>query len=291
MQLTIIEEHDSCPYNGKEERPIVETVEINEKNFFKVHTGTNKIIILLEGEMYASIGINEPQKIVSNQMIYAAVEQNLIIKTATMARFLVFRIQERLKFCNCFVLDKLTEYAGTHECKLLAEGVFYTMPVHQVILEGVNSLLECSKGSLNCRHFHYLKLNELLFLVGKLYPLSDLVSFFRDTLTTDIAFSDYIRKNAYKFRTVKELAESMNYTISGFEKRFKKVFSTTPYQWMKEKKAQRIFYDLSMTDRCLKELVDDYGFRSSNYFIDFCKSNFGDSPGTIRKNRGKKIKS
>ena len=95
-----------------------------------------------------------------------------------------------------------------------------------------------------------------------------------------------MRKNALKYKTITELAESMNYTISGFEKKFKKAFKTTPHLWIKQKKADKIYYDLTMTDICLKEIIDNYGFKSDSYFNDFCKTNFGESPGRIRKNRG-----
>lgn len=290
MRITVIKEHETCPYNGRGERLVVEQVEIHEKRNFKIQTNANKIIIVLDGELSASTGVNKPQKIKKNEMFYVVVEQHLNITTSTKATFLIFRVQDRVKFCNCFVLDKLSNYVNTHKTELKPEGVFHVMDVCRPIIEGLNSLIECIKGDLNCKHYYELKLNELFFLIGKFYTFDELALFFKDSLTSDVLFSDYIRKHAHKYKTMSELAESMNYTISGFEKRFKKVFKTTPYQWMKEKKAQRIYYDLSMTDQCLKEIVDNYGFKSSNYFIDFCKSNFGVSPGVIRKNRGKKEK-
>lgn len=288
MRITVIREHEACPYNRWQERKVVELVEINEVNDFRIETNTNKIVLVLDGELYASTGVNAPQKVKQLEMFYVVVEQQLIMTTTTKATFLIFRVQDRVTFCNCFVIEKLSTYLDTHDKDLNPEGIFYIMAVCRPIIESLNSFMECLKIGLDCKYYYELKLKELLFLIGKFYALPELALFFKESLTNDVIFSDYIRMNAHRYKTMSELAMAMNYTISGFEKRFKKVFNTTPYQWMKGKKAERIYYDLSMTDKCLKEIVDNYEFKSSNYFIDFCKSNFGASPGVIRKNRGNK---
>lgn len=286
MELTVIREHQTCPYNGKNERTIIERIVLGRKEKLLIDTNVNKIILVLEGEVKASVGVLKPQKVIEKQMFYVTMEQHLCIAAMSDAVIIVFRLQDRIKFCNCFLLEKLNQYMKQQRTELRSEGKFTVLPVYPTIVLSMDSVLECIKADLICKHYFELKLNEILFLIGKFYSLEELALFFKDTLSNDVLFSDYIRKNVHKFRTMKDLAEDMNYTISGFEKRFKKVFKVTPYQWMKEKKAQRILYDLSMTNRLLKEIVDDYGFKSNNYFSDFCKSNFGASPGFIRKNRG-----
>ncbi|MDD4516173.1 helix-turn-helix domain-containing protein [Massilibacteroides sp.] len=286
MRITVINEHETCPYNGKGEKPILEKFEIVSEQEINIQTNSNKIILVMEGEIDTSIGISRPQRVKAKEMFYVAVEQRLIIRTHLHADFLVFRIQNRIKFCSCFLLEKLSSFSKKYKDQLMNETGLKVLPVDQSIIEGMKTAIVCLNENFICQHYYNLKLNELLFLIGKFYTIEELVLFFKDSLSGDIMFSDYVRANAHKYKTMTELAEAMNYTISGFEKRFKKIFKATPYQWMKEKKAQRIFYDLSMTDRCLKEIVDIYGFKSNNYFIDFCKSNFGASPGVIRKNRG-----
>lgn len=291
MGLTVINEHEACPFNGKNERNIIDRIEIKQKEECLIETHVNKIILVSEGKIMASIGVNKPQGIVKGEMFYVGVEQHLkIVGIGANTVIYIFRLHEKIKFCNCFLLEKLNRYLKFQKDELKISEQFAVLQICEPIQLSLISTAECFKSDLICKHFFELKLNEFLFLIGKFYTMEELALFFKDSLSNDIFFSDYIRKNVHKFRTMKELAEAMNYTISGFEKRFKKVFGVSPYQWMKEKKAQRIFYDLSMTDRCLKELVDDHGFKSSNYFSDFCKSNFGASPGSIRKNRGLKPK-
>lgn len=284
MNINIIKEHDSCPYNSSSERNIIEQITLTPNENIRILTSSNKIILVVIGKITASIGVQTGQKVAKDEMFYVPIAQNLTISTTTNTTLLIFRFRERIKLCNCFLIDKLTNYRKTHQ--LFCEKQFHILSANHYIKNTLISLLEFTHEKFNCEYYYKLKLNELTFHLGKFYTLEELALFFKESISDDSVFADYVRENAHKYRTMTELAEAMNYTISGFEKRFKKIFKVTPYQWMKEKKAQQIFYDLSMTDLCLKEIVDNYGFKSNNYFIDFCKSNLGASPGTIRRNRG-----
>ena len=75
----------------------------------------------------------------------------------------------------------------------------------------------------------------------------------------------------------------MNYTVSGFEKRFKRVFGVSPYKWMNNQKAKMIFQQVRTTDLTLKEISANFGFTSLSRFNDFCKTNLGKPPGDIRE--------
>jgi AraC-like DNA-binding protein len=75
----------------------------------------------------------------------------------------------------------------------------------------------------------------------------------------------------------------MNMTLSGIEKRFRKVFNTSGYKWMNDQKTKKIYHALCTNDHNFKELSAEFGFASEAAFNRFCKQHLGQTPGQIRK--------
>ena len=101
------------------------------------------------------------------------------------------------------------------------------------------------------------------------------------------SFAAFIYQNYKQVSSVKELAAMTNYSISGFEKRFRKIFGQPASQWMARKKAERIYPEICDTSKPFKQLSHEYGFSSPAHFSRFCQNHFGKSPLFIRKNRAK----
>ncbi len=100
-------------------------------------------------------------------------------------------------------------------------------------------------------------------LLKAFYSREELAAFFGTTLYEDIAFPIYILKNHHAYDSVAEIAEAMHYTVSGFSKRFIRVFGTPPSKWMKEQKAKRIYREVCFGKQNFKELADSYNFSST----------------------------
>jgi AraC-like DNA-binding protein len=79
------------------------------------------------------------------------------------------------------------------------------------------------------------------------------------------------------------LAKKVNYSISGFEKRFKRVFDMSPYQWIQAQRAQAIYHEIHCSSKTFAELGYDFGFSSPSHFSNFCKQMFKETPGRLRK--------
>lgn len=291
--MVMIEEtrrRELCPFKWPYEDPVIEKLVIIQDFEFEKRTNYNKIILVVEGAVDVKIGIKKMRRVYANEMFYVAFEQKIKIKSASQSIILFFRFQNNLKFCNCFSLDKIAISIRKKLDRNYQRADVYILNVPPIIKNNLFLILDYENPDFSCNYYFQLKLDELLFMLGKLYPTEHLALFFKESLSDDTAFSECVRKNALKNKTVKELAQSMHYSVSGFEKRFKRVFKLSPYKWMKVNKAQRIYYDLSMTNKSLKDIEDDYGFKSVNYFYDFCKNNLGATPHTIRKNKGGKLK-
>ncbi|MCD8264150.1 MAG: helix-turn-helix transcriptional regulator [Tannerellaceae bacterium] len=83
-------------------------------------------------------------------------------------------------------------------------------------------------------------------------------------------------------KNAKELAELASYTETAFNKKFKKVFGTTPYKWLNERKSTKIMYEITNTDKPLKQIAEEYDFNSQQQFNDYCIRNLKQTPGNIR---------
>jgi AraC-like DNA-binding protein len=128
-----------------------------------------------------------------------------------------------------------------------------------------------------------------MFILRAFYTKEDLYRFFSPALTTDTWFSQFIMSNYNKYDNLTELAAAMNYTVSGFEKKFRKVFNQAPYAWMCRQRAREAYHCINTSDMSLKEISSMFGFNSHPAFIKFIRRNYGITPGQIRKNSKEKI--
>jgi AraC-like DNA-binding protein len=134
-----------------------------------------------------------------------------------------------------------------------------------------------------CRHFLQGEVNRLLFFINAYYSEEDRIKFFSHTLTPNIKFSEFVRMNHTKYRTIGDLCDAMGMNTQAFTNRFKKVFGMTPHKWMQREKARHIYLDICRSDMTFKEIAVKYEFPMSSNFFRFCKQTFGESPGNLRK--------
>jgi len=131
--------------------------------------------------------------------------------------------------------------------------------------------------------FFELKIQEFFFLVQEYYTKSQIASFLTPIYSNDFIFSNNIFKSIGKIRTVKGLANAFDYSLSGFEKKFKRVFKVSPYRWMQEQRAKKIYHEVAYGPKTFTLISEEYGFSSPAHFNDFCKQFFGGTPGYLRK--------
>lgn len=86
-------------------------------------------------------------------------------------------------------------------------------------------------------------------------------------MNNDFIFASFILRNWQNAKNAKELAEIAAYSEAAFNKKFKKVFGTTPYKWLNEKRATQILYTITNTDKPLKQIADEYNLAHNNNLI------------------------
>lgn len=93
-----------------------------------------------------------------------------------------------------------------------------------------------------------------------------------------------VTKRYMKAKNTGHLADLCGYSLSTFRRLFREEFRTTPHEWLKELRKDKVKNLLTQTDLPLVEVAEVCGFVSQSYLTEFCQMNFEASPGEIRKN-------
>ena len=280
VELLYPHEHLSCFNYEKGNRSVFDKLKLNKGHSWKVFSEDNLILFVLEGNLCFSFGEYLDRTISQGQMMVLPASSNMLSRATEDSVFIVVRLLESKQLCDCYSLDMLL-----HEKDDSFIPELYCLDIKERLSSFLSFMGECVGDGLKCIFYLDLKVKELFYILRAYYTKEELLKFFYLLLSRNISFSDQVLKNHYKFKTVQELAEALHYSLSGFQKRFKRVFGMPAYQWMKEERLKSIFHEINSTQKSFKEISDDHGFSSPSHFNDFCKANFGATPGKIRQNK------
>lgn len=280
MELLYKQEHLTCYNYEKGNRPTIEKVSIKKEQSWNLFSIDSKVIFMLKGTLNFSFGDIIDECITENKMMLVPAGSQLQCQAIKDCTFIVIRLHNTKQLCDCFSLDLLLR----EDNKGIRPGIHF-LNINERVESYLSFLDTCMSDGLKCTYYFELKSKEFYFLLRAYYSKKDLLGFFYPLISHDISFSEYVIKNHYKAKTVQELADLMHYSLSGFQKRFKKVFGVSAYHWMKEERSKLIYHEINGTNKSFKEISDEYGFSSPSHFNDFCKSNFGSTPGIIRRKK------
>lgn len=268
-----------CNSPNKLNSNIVEYLNLDESQEWNLVLVNNKILILLEGSLEFSLGEFSQKTMFDKTMLMIPAGYHFSARAISKVKLIVMRMDVQSQFCDCYSFNNLSS-----EKDQSVSSDISCLNFTQELTQFIDSLTMYLNDGVKCSYLYQLKIKEFLFLLRTYYKSEDLYSFFYMYLTNNTSFSDYVYKNYKKVKTVEEFAKLSNYSISGFQKRFKRVFGTSAYQWMKEQRSRNILHEINNTKKSFKEISDDFGFYSPSHFNDFCKMQFGTTPGVIRKN-------
>jgi AraC-like DNA-binding protein len=83
--------------------------------------------------------------------------------------------------------------------------------------------------------------------------------------------------------SLEEYARIANRSLATFKREFKKVFTTTPAQWLIQKRLDYALALLTTTEKSISDIVFDSGFENGSHFSRVFKDKFGVSPLHYRK--------
>jgi AraC-like DNA-binding protein len=189
---------------------------------------------------------------------------------------LIVRIDSEHSECQFLSKPELTEQE-------IDSRTLNTLVANKRIRDFATGLQETINDGFRCSLYMKTEVYRMMFLFNAYYSLEERKNFFSHILTPDVKFSEFVRLNHSKYRTVGEMANALFMTQQAFSIRFKKVFGLPPHQWLLREKARNIHMDICKNELSLKQISIKYDFPVTSHFYRFCKKNFGDTPGNIRK--------
>lgn len=276
-----LERYKSCFCNKNGGDNIVELLEFPTEKTGTAHVFQQEIVFLVNGSAYLAIeGLSVGRKLKKGDFVFLPAGARLAYEMSRDSAVLAVRVPGEVPECPVFRMNRTAGHVTLHR----DPAGIYALRINKRMRNFVSELMESISDGFLCRHFLQGEANRLLFLLNAYYSEDDRVKFFSHILTPDIKFSEFVRLNHMKYRTIGELSDVLCMTSQAFSSRFKKVFGMTPHKWMLQEKARHIYHDICQSSMPLKEIAIKYDFPLSSNFFRFCKHTFGESPGNIRKN-------
>jgi AraC-like DNA-binding protein len=280
METISSNDYYSCVHNKKRERQTFYIFKKDDDKKEIFNTGNTTIVFLLEGTLSLSYKGFMNRCLSAGQMLLLPPATAVELKTAGEDVYAVIcSFEPRINFCQKFTFHTLLPL-----CKGMEES-FYPLPIVDRLNTYLTLMRAYMEDNFYCPHFYEIKIDELFYVLRGYYDRSELASFFHWILNDDIFFKDNVLKLYQKIHSVGELASMMNYSTSGFKKKFRRTFGLPVYTWILEQRAAAVFRDLKEDRKSLTEISFDYGFSSNARLFDFCKKHFGKAPGEVRKEK------
>lgn len=187
---------------------------------------------------------------------------------------------QEIALCNKFALKKLQRYASCEESEDNSDIALLTIhPLLQQELELTSSVM--GKG-LMCVHYQRLKQDIIFMELRGLYKKEELARMFAPLLGADDDFKNRVLEIYPRISTIKELMVKLQMSHATFNRKFHNSFNISPKQWLIQKKKEKLFRDIVMTNLPIAEIAEKYGF-TVNYVTSFCKEHFGKTPTKLRQ--------
>lgn len=262
----------------------IKTTKNATNHFLPTHS---QILILLEGRITFSVGMYQDCTMMAKQILYLLPDYKFTCLSNEDSEIILICLCPKIQFYGNTKIEMLvrsSELAQRNVDLKTLSNAPYLLQMNEILFDFSRNLMLCCEKGIRSKEYFECKERELLYLFEMSFSKKELSLFFEKTSNTDPHFTLFVQQNYYKYQTLSEMAVDMNMTLSGLEKRFKKVFKTSGYRWMNEHKAKKIHQAICTEDIPLKEISMRFGFSSQSTFNDFCKKKLGLTPGQIRKN-------
>jgi len=270
------EVHKNCFCYQSKERPMVELREFERATSGRIAIREQEIIFVLSGAIAIEIEYAERQCVVrANQFVFVPTGVDVKYRVSDDTTILTCRVEREVAECHIFRVNKMMTDS-------IACDEIHVADFNDRIAHFVKGLADTVSDGLMCSIYTQLEVSRVLFLIHAYYPYDECLRIFSPVVSHDVRFSEFVRLNYSRYRTVELMAKAMNMSLQQFSKRFRRVFGRSPGSWMQEEKARDIYRELCQSSKTLKEIGAEYGFLQPN-FIRYCRMNYGMSPGAIRQ--------
>lgn len=281
-------EHLACYRYDSSAQPAIEAKKLRKNDIFNLYTTQHKLIFLMEGSLEVETAdmIRGGKEVAKGFFWFASMGQNLKIRATSESLLLIVRINGTLMLCDSYSMERLVNESKDNAGETGEGGDhLYAATICPCLWDCLKSLYYALSDGLRCLSFFEIKTREIFFLFRVYYTKGELCRIFRPVLTDDLAFCDAVKNSWMKYKTINDLAASMNYSVSGFYKRFSAAFGLSPRQWIHKQKEVAIYNDLVTSNLNIKNIAGKWGFASIQSLSNYCRKFYNESPGQMRNIR------
>jgi AraC-like DNA-binding protein len=284
MGILYINEHLNCFHYDKTENPQIELV-TRPKGFEEVRkANNNEVVFFMNGKLKYRFRTFSDVILSKGQILFVPAGESFSYKVVSNVTLIVFRLYDHVQLCESFQLEKLygsrgTEPESDHEPRTKNLNLLEIKPC---VWHFLDSLYDYLNDGVKCRCFFEIKVKEFFTLLRLYYQKEEIHDFLYLILSGDTAFSEYVRQRWRRFRSVKEMADSVYMTQKHFSEKFKNIFGMTPHKWMEEGRANMMLNELTTTNKSFKQIASELGFSSEQQFSKFSRRVFGKTAKELR---------
>lgn len=282
MKIMNLKEHLNCRNyvfaDGDDSAKIIYEKIFEEGSSVQDKIFESKIVVVMKGRgRFSATGITYVD--LSEKDIFLLPIGGIFQLTVIERMHLVFfTVDSSIRFCDRYNLEKLfTDTSG------YKDKAFMPLRVNERMDSFIMSTLSYIHDGVCCGFFMKMKINELFQILRIYYSKESLGRFLAPLTSKDGEFANFIYRNWESAKNLNDLAMKYGLSTSGFSKKFKTVFGVPAYQWIMDRKSERIYMELSEGCKSFKDLSVELNFYSVHHLGCYCKKKFGLSPGQIRK--------
>ncbi len=236
----------------------------------------NLIFFIMSGSVKIYFRKKELKTINELHMFYLKKQEDYIFEIETDANILVFSFESVL-------VQELAMFQTI--CRF---GIEQNSNIQVLsIVEPLYSFLQLISQYLKKEIYDYIlfetKQKELFHILKTFYRKDEMAGFFGMLTDATSVFKAQIFNNYMKVKTINELASLLGYGVTTFRVKFKEQFGVSAYRWILNQKSKQIIYNMTVEGDGFAKIIDDFDFSSYSHFNKFCKSQYGYTPGELRK--------
>ena len=238
------------------------------------------LVFPLMGDMTVSTASAVGQAVSGGQMFLVSASDNFYAQATTDALVLSCSFDRDVPQCNRFSFDQLQRFMTPDTQRRKEELTL--LPIHNLLLRELEETRIALSSGLTCNHYQRLKKDLLFVLLRSFYNKEQLAALFAHMLSGE--YNDFKAKVMQVYphiETALELMHELNMSATAFNRKFQKAFGYSARQWLIQKKKEKLFRDIVMTNITITELAYKYNF-TVNYMTAFCREHFGKSPTQLR---------
>jgi len=276
MSVFYLEEHRACSNYVSDYNVGFKICQIKQGEFITPsNTEHHCLFFLLNGRvdfLYESQTYN----LRKNTVWFTPMSSDYKIFAKTDATLLLNYFNKPIDFCEKTALESLSVLLDT---KTHAS----TLRINKPLKIFISNLIFYMNEGIFCKHFHEIKQKELFHLLRYFYTKREIAGLFAPIISKNIDFKTVVLANYQNASSVKELAQICNYSLSSFNRAFKKNFNENPYLWLQNQRIKYITGKLSDKSISLGQIIDEFRFSSPSHFTVFCKKHLNLTPSQFRK--------